>query len=125
MQAGTANLTMRQGSYFYIDLEMADENGAAVNLAGYTSVTAYIGPEYGSVNTEEIDAVFLLIDESTSTSTGDGSGKIRMSCSVAISAAITWVRGYWQVWLTEPSGKRICVMDGQMHVEKKLPSGTA
>ena len=124
MQAGTANLTMRQGSYFYLDLAMADINSVAINLAGYTSVTAYVGPEYGSAVTVEIGAVFLLVDGSTSENTGDGSGEIRMFCDEDTSEAITWSRGYWQIWLTEPSGKRICIMDGQMQVEKKLPSGT-
>jgi hypothetical protein len=122
--AGTKNIIADQGADWRRDWILTDATGATCDLSGYTDVSAYCGSKHGDTAAIEMTCAFVDEDNPESLN-GDTSGTIRVELTDTQTAAIDWQHGYYDVWLTEPSGDRIRIIQGQMTVRPKVTSGAA
>ena len=124
MSAGTLNMVVDQGADWRRELILTDTNGDTCNLSGYTATSAYCGQSYNDANAIEISASFINGDNEESAN-GDDTGKIRLEMTDTQTSVISWTRGYYDVYLTEPSGDRVRILQGQMTVRPKVPATAA
>lgn len=124
MSAGIQNVIVDQGADWRRDLTLTDKYDDACDLSGYTAASAYCGQTYNDANAIEISASFIDGDNEE-TVNGDDTGKIRLELTDAQTSAISWTRGYYDVYLTEPSGDRVRILQGQMMVRPKVPATAA
>lgn len=124
MTAGTLNRTVDQGADWRRDIVLTDDTDETCNLSGYTSASAYCGKTYNDNDATEMSATFIDSDNQESEN-GDEAGTIRLEMTETQTAALTWTAGYYDVYLTEPSGDRVRILQGQMTVRPKVTSGTA
>ena len=122
--AGTLNVIVDQGADWRRDIVLTDATGDTCNLSGYTSVSAYCGRDYNDSGATSMAATFIDSDNQESDD-GDESGTIRIEMTETQTSALSWTSGYYDVYLTEPSGDRIRILQGQMSVRPKVTSGTA
>lgn len=122
--AGTQNIMIDQGADWWRDLVLADASGTTCDLSGYTAVAAYCAAAYNDPAAITMQATFVDSDNQESID-GDSSGVIRIGLTEEQSAAISWTRGYYDIYLTEPSGDRIRILQGQMTVRPKVPASAA
>lgn len=124
MSAGTRNVFVEQGTDWRRDWVLKDANGDPCDLSGYTSVSAYCGRTYNDPNAVTMAATFIdaLGAEAVN---GDTTGTIRTELTAAQTSSLAWTAGYYDVYLTEPSGDRIRILKGQMTVAPKVPASTA
>lgn len=124
MSAGILNLPCDQGVDWRYDIVLEDKNGDTCNLSGYTAVSAYCGQTYNDADAVTMSAVFIDADNQESLN-GDQSGKIRIEMSYTQTSSLDWTSGRYDVYVTEPSGDRVRVLQGQLTVNPKVPAGAA
>lgn len=122
--AGTENIIVEQGADWRHDVTLTDANDDTCDLSGYTAISAYCAQNYNDSNAVSMTAVFVDTDNQESAN-GDEAGTIRIELTETQTAALSWTSGFYDVYLTEPSGDRVRILQGQMTVRPKVTSGTA
>ena len=100
--AALSNIYIDQGADFTTVISLTDSNNDALNLTGYSAL-AQIRKTYGSTT---IAGTF------TTTLTTD-SGQLTLSLTDVITAAMTSGRYVYDVLLTDGSGDKTRVLEGQ------------
>ena len=100
--AALSNIYIDQGSDFTTTISLTDSNGDVLNLTGYTAL-AQVRKSHGSTT---IAATF------TTVLTAD-SGQLALSLTDTVTAAMDRVRYVYDVLLTDGSGDKTRVLEGQ------------
>ena len=100
--AALSNIYIDQGSDFTTVISLTDSNNEALNLTGYSAL-AQIRKTYGST---AIAATF-------GTSLTTDSGQLTLSLTDVVTAAMSSGRYVYDVLLTDGSGDKTRVLEGQ------------
>ena len=100
--AALSNIYIDQGSDFTTTISLTDSNGDILDLTGYTAL-AQVRKSYGSTT---IAATF------TTVLTAD-SGQLALSLTDTVTAAMDSGRYVYDVLLTDGSGDKTRVLEGQ------------
>lgn len=100
--AALSNIYIDQGSDFTTTISLTDSNGDVLNLTGYTAL-AQVRKSHGSTT---IAATF------TTVLTAD-SGQLALSLTDTVTAAMDSGRYVYDVLLTDGSGDKTRVLEGQ------------
>ena len=100
--AALSNIYIDQGSDFSTIISLTDSNGDVLNLTGYTAL-AQIRKTYGSTTIAGTFTTILTAD----------SGQLTMSLADTVTAAMTSGRYVYDVLLTDGSGDKTRVLEGQ------------
>jgi|TARA_B110000438_G_C15405841_1_gene475377 hypothetical protein len=100
--AAVSNFYIDQGADFSTIISLTDSNGDVLNLSGYTAL-AQIRKTYGSTT----------IAGTFTTSLAADTGQLTMSLTDVVTAAITSGRYVYDVLLTDGSGDKTRVLEGQ------------
>jgi len=100
--AALSNIYIDQGSDFTTTISLTDSNGDVLDLTGYTAL-AQVRKSYGSTT---IAATF------TTVLTAD-SGQLALSLTDTVTAAMDSGRYVYDVLLTDGSGDKTRVLEGQ------------
>ena len=100
--AALSNFYIDQGSDFSTTVSLTDSNGDILNLTGYTAL-AQVRKTYGSTT---IAATFT-------TAIAAATGQLTMSLTDTITAGMTSGRYVYDVLLTDSSGDKTRVLEGQ------------
>lgn len=122
--SSSLSFTIPQGEDWRRDLELYDEDENLIDFTGYTDVTAYYADGYNSASALEMTAAFVD-DEDATSATGTSTGKVRLSVTNTASSSIEYTSGYFDVYLTEPSGDRKRLCEGTITSTPKVPAGEA
>lgn len=98
-----ANINIDQGASFTAQLQLNDPQGNAINLSTYT-VNAQLRKNYASINSVSF------------TATGNSSGAIVLSMTANTTSSIAYGRYVYDIMLTDGSGSKVRVMEGQVTV---------
>ena len=100
--AALSNIYIDQGSDFSTVISLTDSNNDALNLTGYSAL-AQIRKTYGSTTIAATFTTVLTTD----------SGQLTMSLTDVVTAAMTSGRYVYDVLLTDGSGDKTRVLEGQ------------
>ena len=100
--AAVSNFYIDQGADFSTIISLTDSNGDVLNLSGYTAL-AQIRKTYGSTT----------IAGTFTTSLAADTGQLTMSLTDVITTAIDSGRYVYDVLLTDGSGDKTRVLEGQ------------
>ena len=100
--AALSNIYIDQGSDFETTISLTDSNGDVLNLTGYTAL-AQIRKTYGSTTIASTFGVALTAD----------AGQLTMTLADTITAAMDSGRYVYDVLLTDGSGDKTRVLEGQ------------
>jgi hypothetical protein len=100
--AALSNIYIDQGSDFSTIISLTDSNSDALNLTGYSAL-AQIRKTYGSTT----------IAGTFTTSLSADSGQLTLSLADTVTAAMTSGRYVYDVLLTDGSGDKTRVLEGQ------------
>ena len=100
--AALSNIYIDQGSDFTTIISLTDSNGDALNLTGYSAL-AQIRKTYASTTIAGTFTTSLTTD----------SGQLTLSLTDVITAAMTSGRYVYDVLLTDASGDKTRVLEGQ------------
>ena len=100
--AAVSNFYIDQGADFSTIISLTDSNGDVLNLSGYTAL-AQIRKTYGSTT----------IAGTFTTSLAADTGQLTMSLTDVVTAAMTSGRYVYDVLLTDGSGDKTRVLEGQ------------
>ena len=100
--AALSNIYIDQGSDFSTIISLTDSNGDVLNLSGYTAL-AQIRKTYGSTT----------IAGTFTTSLAADTGQLTMSLTDVVTTAIASGRYVYDVLLTDGSGDKTRVLEGQ------------
>ena len=119
MLAGALNITIDQGADWVAYLTCVDSTETLSDLTGYINASALIGKEYGDVNAITVVADF--VDENDNiVSVGTDTGVIRVFIDDAISSAITWSSGVYEINVEEPSGNKVRLLRGSLTIRPQV-----
>lgn len=105
---------IEQGASFNVPLVWKDSNGVLVNMTGYTARMHV---------REAIDDPVILMELTTQNgriAIDAPTGTIRLLLSATETAAITWVRGVYDLELVDPAGVVTRLLQGQLRVSKEV-----
>ena len=119
MIAGERNITIDQGADWIAFLQCLDADGNNSDLTGYTAVNAYIGSKYRDTNAVTIISSYLTTSNTTS-ATGTTSGRIRLFIDDAVTSALSWGSGKWEVDVVEPSGNTVRLFRGKITIRPEV-----
>ena len=100
--AALSNIYIDQGADFTTVISLTDSNDDALNLTGYTAL-AQIRKTYGSTTVAAAFGTVLTSD----------SGQISLTLTDTVTAAMTSGRYVYDVLLTDGSGDKTRVLEGQ------------
>jgi len=100
--AAVSNFYIDQGADFSTIISLTDSNGDVLNLSGYTAL-AQIRKTYGSTTIAGTFTTVLSAD----------SGQLTMSLTDVATTAMTSGRYVYDVLLTDGSGDKTRVLEGQ------------
>ena len=100
--AALSNIYIDQGSDFTTVISLTDSNNDALNLTGYSAI-AQIRKTYGSTTIAGTFTTSLTTD----------SGQLTLSLTDVVTAAMTSGRYVYDVLLTDGSGDKTRVLEGQ------------
>ena len=100
--AALSNIYIDQGSDFTTVISLTDANGDILNLTGY-SVLAQIRKTYGSTTLAGTFTTSLVAN----------TGQLTLSLADTVTAAMTSGRYVYDVLLTDGSGDKTRVLEGQ------------
>ncbi len=100
--AALSNIYIDQGSDFQTVISLTDSNGDALNLTGYSAL-AQIRKTHGSTTIAATFTTALTTD----------SGQVTLSLADTVTAAMTSGRYVYDVLLTDGSGDKTRVLEGQ------------
>ena len=100
--AALSNIYIDQGADFQTVISLTDSNGDVLDLTGYTAL-AQIRKTYGSTTIAATFTTVLTTD----------SGQLTMSLTDVVTAAMDSGRYVYDVLLTDGSGDKTRVLEGQ------------
>lgn len=98
-----ANIQVDQGASFTAQVQLNDPIGTPIDLSSY-SVAAKLRKNYASINSVSFSA------------SGNSSGTIVLSMNAAVTTALSSGRFVYDVLLTDGSGTKVRVLEGQVTV---------
>lgn len=114
MSSSRHNFTIEQGATLMKPFIWKDSDGVPVDLTGYTAkMQVRQSPQSGTV----------LLELSTSNgriTLGGAAGTITLALTAAITAAIAWRRGVYDIELTSGDGTVTRLLEGEIQVSKEV-----
>jgi len=98
---------------FVLEITWNDENGAPIDLTGYTA-------RMQARDDEDADTPWFDVDESDYIALGGTAGTISVVIPKSITEDITSEEGVWDLMLTSPAGVTTRVLHGCACVEKGI-----
>lgn len=117
MPAANYNFELEQGATLIKPIVWKDSAGVAVNLNGYTARMQV---------RQSASSDVVLLELSTSNggiSLVAGTGTINLIFSAAVTAAIDWSRGKYDLELTSLDGTVTRLIEGQIDISKEITRG--
>lgn len=102
------NITIHQGATFEMALQYKDSNGAPINMSGYT-VQAQLWNRLGTSK----------ITNFTQQWTAQASGSFKLRLAASVTSGIT-EQGQYDVMITEPSGDKYYLLQGNAFIDLGL-----
>ena len=106
-----------QGATFVRSIKLRDSNDAAVNLTGYSArLQVRRGPAAP-------DPALVTLTSPTGGITLDSSGVITVTFSAAVTSAMAFETGAFDLLLTAPDGSKRRLIQGQVQVSPAVTRG--
>lgn len=102
------NITIHQGATFELNLQYKDNTGTPVNMSGYT-VQAQLWNRLGTTK----------LSNFTQQWTTQASGMFKLRLAASVTSGIT-EQGQYDVMITEPSGDKYYLLQGNAFIDLGL-----
>lgn len=107
------HLVIQQGATFQRTVTWKDENGAAINLTGYTA-------RLQIRETADATSTLVSLTDSSGIVLGGSAGTIAITISATATAAFTWTRAVYDLELVTAGGIVTRLLEGSVSVTPEV-----